>query len=324
MIRLARRTMTTLDEPPGFVAYAAEFASVVERSFQIDDSAIDRVRGRVLGAFIEAAPAPSRPRLDRPVRRGLALSVAATIGLLAFGSAAVQAQPGGPFYPIKLAIETATLPSVEVPAGWAARLDRLQLRIDEGLAGARARDPRAIAVALTEYRAEMITLSAGLADATRRATLAVVLSRDLPNVLSLEQPYPSEAATLLVADIRTILRPIAPGRVDSDPSRGGSDHGMGPTDPADDQTEHPHRGVDQIGNPHAAGSPTGNPHVPGSTGNPHAPGSTGDPHPAADTTGNPHPPGSTGNSHAPRSTANPHASGSTGKPHGGADPRAKH
>ena len=320
---LNRRPSLASDELVS-MAYAAEFAAAVDRTFPIDDAAIDRIRGRVLGAFIEAAPAPAvprrgrpaAPRLGRPIQQGLTIALAATVGLFAFGSVAVQAQPGGPFYPLKLAIETATLPSVDAPAGWEARLGRLQRRIDESLAAQRSGNQGALASALGEYRAELAGLNGALADPVRRSGLISAVADDLAIVVGLEAAYPSEAARLLVADMRAIVGSPEP----NGSSAGPGGQSIEDPDAENDAIEDPHTsGSDPhaggaTGNPHADDA-TGNPHTDGSTGNPHGGGSTGNPHSDGGTR-NPHS-GSTGNPHAAGSTGNPHPGGASSKPHGG-------
>ena len=288
--------------------YAAELATAVDRSFPIDDAAIERIRGRVLGAFIEAAPAPARPRLNRPIARGLTMALVATVGVFAFGGMAVEAQPGGPFYPFKLAIETATLPSIDAPAGWDARLGRLGQRIDESLAAQRSGNPGAVTATLVEYRSELAGLTRGLVDPGHRSQLMTEVSGDLATVVALAGTYPSDAASLLVGDMRTVI-----GSTDPNDGNAGARHQ--PTNPpADGATGNPHADG-STGNPHSGGA-TGNPHAPGSTGNPHSGGSTGNPH-SGGGNGNPHSGGSTGNPHSGGSTKNPHGGGGNGNPHSG-------
>jgi hypothetical protein len=302
---LDRRAAVVSDELTP-MPYAADFASAVERSFPIDDAAIQRIRGRVLGAFIGAAPAPATPRLGRPITRGLTVALAAVVGLFAFGSVAVEAQPGGPFYPLKLAIETASLPSIDVAAGWDARLGRLGQRIDEGLAAGRSGNAGAVTATLVEYRSELAALTGELVDPGRRSRLMAVVSGDLATVVSLTGSYPSDAAQLLVADMRAVIGSTDPNDGSAGPHR--------PIPAADDATGNPHSDG-ATGNPHSGGS-TGNPHSDGATGNPHSGGSTGNPH-SGSGTGNPHSGGSTGKPQAPGSKGNPHSGGGTGNPHAG-------
>ena len=315
-------------------AYATEFTGVVDRAFPVDDAAIMRVRAAALGAFIETAPTERHRAISRPVgrsagrlaRRSLAFVLVASVGLLSFGAIAVEARPGGPFYPVRLAIESATLASADLPAGWQARLDRLQRRIDESLAAERDGDPGAIAVALGEYRSELAGMTAGLADPDRRSTLGAEVTRDLAVVLDIARAYPSEAADLLVADIRAFLGLPEPSTTNAGTTNTGggttddSNDGSGMTrDPRDGPTADPHS-PGATGNPHDDGT-TGNPHDDGTTGNPHDDGTTGNPHDDG-TTGNPHDDGTTGNPHSGK-TGNPHADGTSGNPHSGTEKPGK-
>ena len=245
-------------------AYATEFTGVVDRAFPVDDAAIMRVRAAALGAFIETAPTERHRAISRPVgrsagrlaRRSLAFVLVASVGLLSFGAIAVEARPGGPFYPVRLAIESATLASADLPAGWQARLDRLQRRIDESLAAERDGDPGAIAVALGEYRSELAGMTAGLADPERRSTLGAEVTRDLAVVLDIARTYPSEAADLLVADIRAFLGLPEPGTTNTGGgTTDNSNDGSGMTrDPRDGPTADPHSSRGATGNPHDDGT----------------------------------------------------------------------
>ena len=245
---------------------------------------LDRVRGRVLQAFVEAAPTAKPSRFERPARRGLALALTASLGLAVVGTAAAAAAPGRPFYPLKLSIESAALPAVDAPTGWIARIDRLGARMDEALGAEADRDSTGIAAALGEYRLELAGLVVAPLDPPRRAQLQARAGTDLPTVVALDGAFPSQVGGLLIVDLRALL-PVPPASPDS----GGL-------------TGNPHQDG-ATGNPHADGT-TGNPHADGTTGNPHADGTTGDPH--AGTTGNPHTGGTTSNPH-PGTTGNPHA-----------------
>jgi hypothetical protein len=321
---LGRRAATGSDET-ATMTFAGTFAAAVDRTFPNDDAAIDRVRDKVLAAFIEDAPtvatrrsAPPRPsvlprlsippRLHRPARRWLTIALAASLMLTAFGSVAVQAQPGGPFYPLKLAIETATLPAIEAPAGWEARLERLQRRIDECLVAQQSGNEEAVTSGLGEYRSELSGLDDALVDPARRSSLIAVVSDDLPIVVGLEAAYPSETARLLIADMRAIVGSVDPKGSDPKPvSRPIRDR-------PDDAADNPNPGR---GNPHTGGT-TGDPHADGATGDPHTDGAKGDKHPDG-STGNPHVDGQTGNPHRDGEKGNPHAGASTEDPRGGGD-----
>jgi len=289
---LARRPAGSADDT-AVMAFATDFGAAVDRTFAVDPAVLDRVRGRVLQAFVEAAPTTKPSRFERPARRGLALALTASLGLAVVGTAAAAAAPGRPFYPLKLSIESAVLPAVDAPTGWTARIDRLGTRMDEALGAEADRDSIGIAAALGEYRLELAGLVVAPLDPSRRAQLQVRAATDLPTVVALDGAFPSQVGGLLVVDLRALL-PIPPATPDS----GGL-----------------------TGNPHQDGA-TGNPHVDGTTGNPHADGTTGNPH-ADGTTGNPHtsrttsnpPAGTPSNPHA-GTTANPHTGGTSGNPHG--------
>ncbi len=325
-----RRASGESADPALVLSFADDFAGVVERSFPIEEASLSDVRSRVLEAFIEAAPARSPSVHRRPVRRGLSLAVAASAGLLVVGAAAVQAQPGSPFYPVKLSLEMATLPSADSASGWQARLDRLQHRIAEGLAAEADRNPGALEAVLVEYRSELAGLVSGAVDTARRSELVAQASRDLKTVVDLDQAFPSTAATLLINDIRALIQPPASehgvGAPGGGPPISGNPHADGTTgDPhdgpargnphPDGTTGNPHAG-DAPGKPASPGGAAGNLRVSGSgTGDPHAGGTTGDPHEAGGPTGKPDPDGTTGNPHASGGTGDPHG-GSTGDPHG--------
>jgi hypothetical protein len=325
-----RRASGESPDPALALSFAEDFAGVVERSFPIEEAALASVRGRVLAAFIEAVPARSSSVHRRPARRGLSIALAASAGLLVVGAAAVQAQPGSPFYPVKLSLETATLPSADSASGWQARLDRLEHRIDEGLAAEADRNPGALEAALVEYRSELAGLVAATADPARRSELVSRASQDLGIVVNLDQAFPSEAATLLINDIRALIQPPASENGVGMPDRGapisGNPHADGTTgDPHDGPARGNPHSDEAAGNPHAGDAPgkpptsgggTGNPHVEGNgTGNPPATGTTGNPHQSGDSTGKPDPDGTTGNPHPSGGKGNPHG-GTTGNPHG--------
>jgi hypothetical protein len=254
--------------------------------------------------------------------------LAATVAAFTVGTVAVQAQPGGPFYSLKLAIETANLPSVEAPAGWDARIGRLQRRIDESVAAGRSGNSGAVTSGLGEYRAELAALNSELIDPVRRSGLTAVVSRDLAIVVDLETAYPSELVRLLVADMQALVGWTDPNSGDAETSdrptddrraydaignsRGGGDRHAG------DAIRDRHH-EDAMGNPHVAGE-TRKPSAARSTGNPHVAGETGKPDAGGGSSpSDPHDEGSTGNPHD-GSGANPDA----GNPHDGGSGANRH
>ncbi len=303
----ARRAAGDLDDSAATMAFASDFGDAVDRAFAVDAAVLDRVRGRVLQSFVEAGPAAKPGRFERPARRGLALALTASLGLAVVGTAAAEAAPGRPFYPLKLSMESVALPAVDAPTGWVARIDRLGTRIDEALGAEADRDATGIGAALGEYRLELAGLVVAPLDPARQAQLQARAATDLPTVVDLDGAFPSQTAGLLIVDLRALLPAVTPATPAS-PDAGGS------------VTGNPHQDG-ATGNPHADGT-TGNPHSDGATGNPHAAGTTGNPHtggttsnPHAGTTGNPHADGTTGNPHTGATTGNPHAGGTSGKPH---------
>jgi hypothetical protein len=317
MTWLTRRWTALAPDVELSAPFEARFTGLVDRSFPIDEEAIASARDRVVAAFLERPPVAPHSRVARPARRRLAVALAASTGLMAVsamavGAVAFGAGPGAPLYQIRLNVEAATLPSIDAPAGWQARLDRLQRRIDEGLAAGGSADAGAMDVALDEYRSELTGLAATPLDPVRSPELLAAVSRDLPIVAGLDARYPSRATDLALSEIRAVVAAI-----DQDP---GVDHAR-PGDPHPVGTiGDPHEGV-TTGDPHPVGT-TGNPHSSVTTGNPHPVGTTANPH-AGVTTGNPHPVGTTDTPHTDRATGNPHAGGSTGNPHAGGNGQAK-
>ena len=111
MTWLPRRPSVATDDPGGATsALATEFGSLVDRSFPIDDAALVRMRAQVLGVFIEAVPSSSRRR-GRGTRAAWHRPRARRIprGARPSGAVVVEALLGGAFYPVSLAIESATL-----------------------------------------------------------------------------------------------------------------------------------------------------------------------------------------------------------------------
>jgi hypothetical protein len=337
----ARRAPRGSDVSASSGSSAAEFAMMVDRSFPIDDAAIARIRGRVVGAFIEGTTAPRSPRLGRPTRRRLSLALAATVGLFALSTVAVEAHPGGPFYPLRLAVEVATLPSVDTPAGWDARLARLQRRMEESLAAERDHDEGGLTIALVEYRSELTSLAGGLTDPPRRWGLVARVSRDREIVVGIERGFPSTAASDLIADMQAVIKMDGP----DDGNLNGSSsapHGAATGNPSDGSASdnlHAGRrgnldtgGVSSDPRRNGRGNRPAGPTVRGKSlggraGNPNAAAGRGNPHPSE--TINPAGPtvrgkslgGGAGNPNAGAGSGNPHRNGS-GNPSGGGKGKA--
>ena len=288
---LGRRTATVpSSDELASMPFAADFATAVDRSFQVDDAAIQRIRGRVLGAFVEAAPRPATRASADPSRAAWRWPWSRRSASSRSGAWPSRPSRAGP----------------SIRSGWPSRprpSRRSTLRaagMPDSVASAcgstrawppqRGGNPAAVTAALAEYRSELAGLSRGLDVQGRRSSLVAAVSGDLAIVVGLSRTDP--VAGLLVADMRVVI---------------------GSTDPNDGNAGPRHQQTNQ-----ALDADTGNPHPDGATGNPHQDGATGNPH-SDGATGNPHSGGSTGDPHSGGSTGNPHSGGSTGNPHSGVD-----
>ncbi|MBF6606777.1 MAG: hypothetical protein IVW53_14505, partial [Chloroflexi bacterium] len=132
------------------------FERDVERSFSPPPEVVARTRESLVSEF-RAATLQPRPvaawRSRAPARRFTASLLA--VGLLAgsVGLVSAQSGPGQPFYGLRLAIETVSLP----PRGTQARIDaeaaRLTARFTEAESAAWAGDPGGLVAALDAYTA---------------------------------------------------------------------------------------------------------------------------------------------------------------------------
>lgn len=114
-----------------------------------DPGALDRVRVALLAAFADRAvlALPYRPRRLR------GWSLAAAFGLLMISAGtlvAAESDPGEPFYGLRLAIGSLTLPGQE-PAHARGLADQLDDRLTEAGLAARNGDGRAAQAAIGEY-----------------------------------------------------------------------------------------------------------------------------------------------------------------------------
>jgi hypothetical protein len=126
-------------------------------------------------------------------RRSLLLGLVAVLAVMAGGSAALAATPGGPLYGTRIAIESALLPG-SGDARSDAQLGQLGERVDE--AGANA-DPAAVGAALAEYEREVgVALADAGTDADRLARLRAVLANHIDVLRALVKTNPSAAAAI--------------------------------------------------------------------------------------------------------------------------------
>jgi hypothetical protein len=148
--------------------------------------------GRIpmLAAFVRAGAMPARPR-RRYLLRGWSLSAAFAL-LLIGGSGLVAAEsgPGQPFYGLRLAIGSVTLP-VDEPArdrGLAAQLDD---RLTEVGDAAQVGDGRGAGVAISEY---LRTLSELTRNGVTDPAILALLQRHQDTLQQLLSVAPSQAA----------------------------------------------------------------------------------------------------------------------------------
>jgi hypothetical protein len=156
--------------------------------------AAERMRATVMAAA-EGAPVRPRLRLVRPsgMRRWAYAAMLAAVLALAVGGTALGAGPSSPLYPVRLWLETVTLPA-DVNARTDAELNLLQERIDEAAAAAASHDQSAVAAALAAYRAEIEALLATAGDdGARLAKLEAALGTHLIVLETLSTKVPEQA-----------------------------------------------------------------------------------------------------------------------------------
>ncbi len=134
----------------------------------LSDAAFERIRRSVVAAYLAGATAapvaasagaaarPPRRRMSAGIRaggRGLLVlaSLALLLGVLS-GGALAESGPGHSLYPVRLALETLTLPARGSQERIDAQLGRLEQRVREAADAARASDGHAVDDAVTAYR----------------------------------------------------------------------------------------------------------------------------------------------------------------------------
>lgn len=143
----------------------AALASQVERLFPTDDATMSRTRGRIVAAAraasLDTAPAPSGLMRRAPARRWAApVAALAACLVLGAGVAAAQDGPGQPFYPVRLALESWSLPPTGTTARWSAELGYLGTRLQEVQAATARGDEVGATAALDAYADQVDALSA--------------------------------------------------------------------------------------------------------------------------------------------------------------------
>lgn len=211
-----------------------------------DPAAVARTRARVMrearlqfeAARIAAHVVPAVSlATHRPLARRIAtplLAASLWAGVVVGSVAAAQA--GGPLYPTRMWIETATLPATGV-ARTTAELDRLDARLGDALGAAARGDAGAAAAALAAYRQiadETIVASTG--DAALEAKVAAALEGHLAVLTavsaSLEAKGNSTAADAVETAIERTIERNAAVVAGLAGNGGGKGSGSGSTDGA--------------------------------------------------------------------------------------------
>jgi hypothetical protein len=155
-----------------------------------DPELLARGRIHVLAASVGAGAMPARPR-PRYLLRGWSLSAAFALLLIgSSGLVAAESGPGQPFYGLRLAIGSVTLP-VEEPAhdrGLAAQLDD---RLKEVGEAAQVGDGRGAGVAISEY---LRTLSELTRSGVTDPAILALLQRHQDTLHQLLSTAPAQAA----------------------------------------------------------------------------------------------------------------------------------
>jgi hypothetical protein len=155
-----------------------------------DPEHLARGRVPVLTTFVRASAMPARAR-RRYLLRGWSLSAAfALLVIGGSGLVAAESGPGQPFYGLRLAIGSVTLP-VEEPAhdrGLAAQLDD---RLNEAGDAAQIGDGRGAGVAISEY---LRTLSELTRNGVTDPAILAVLQRHQDTLQQLLSVAPAQAA----------------------------------------------------------------------------------------------------------------------------------
>jgi hypothetical protein len=155
-----------------------------------DPAQLARVRIPVLAAFVRVAAMPARPRRHSGLR-GWSLSAAFALLLIgASGLVAAESGPGHPFYGLRLAIGSVTLP-VEEPArdrGLAAQLDD---RLKEAGDAAQVGDGHGAGLAMSEY---LRTLSELTRNRVTDPVILALLQRHQDTLQQLLSIAPGQAA----------------------------------------------------------------------------------------------------------------------------------
>jgi hypothetical protein len=196
-----------------------------------DRAQTSRMRDVVVVGFVRRPPATDAARRgSRPLARGWSFALALGLVVAASGVAAAESGPGQPFYGLRLAVASFTLPTHGAARehGLAAQLDE---RLEEAGAAVRNGDGRAAQAALRAYLRTLAELERGNID---RAVLAD-LQHHLDVLQALISSAPSEATSGLqqAIDEAGHASGVVPTTAPSTPSQ--------PSPPAHESTQPSHR-----------------------------------------------------------------------------------
>lgn len=185
-----------------------------------DPATMTRLRAELVQrASVPAADDTAKPPLApaaidgwrRSRGRRFAVSLlAASLGLMLMAGVVSAARPGGPFYPLRIWVESATLPA-EPAARAAAELARLEVRLDEAEAAAAAGDGPAVTAALDAYRASLeAATSPGLPEAAPPG-LEIALTRHVEVLDGLVERVPEPARGAIQQALERVMERGFPG-----------------------------------------------------------------------------------------------------------------
>ncbi len=141
---------------------------------------------------VQARSARRGARRGAARRRGTAVLVAASLGLVLVVGTTFAARPGGPMYATRLWVESLTLPS-DPAARSIAEVDRLNHRLSEAVDASRAGDPGAAAAALAAYGSIVESASTRAVidgDAVGSAALQAGVARNIERLTELSTRLP--------------------------------------------------------------------------------------------------------------------------------------
>jgi hypothetical protein len=273
-LRLPHSGTGWLDEPDETLV--AELETLAVGQPPDVDGRVARSQGALIAEFRRMGSWPHAQRATGPVR--LLPAVAAAVLLIALTAGGIVASaPGLPLYGVRLATEELFLPAGGTERVM-AQLDRLERRLDEAEAAAKAGDLGAAAAALAAYQRIAEQLQAGQRpDSAQRVTVVNRLEAQVQRLVRLQlidqEPEPSAALRAANGTLAWIggagpVQPSqAPGWVTPAPISSPSASGNSSASPGQSESPGP-AGPSPSPSAHATSSP-------GSSGSPAASGQGG-------------------------------------------------